>query len=159
MNDTLIPLERLCPNVPSQVCQAIRKGLAVEIGDRFSSIAQLRKALMVPAPPPAQGAVVCLRGILAGKSWMLPPGAVLRIGRSPDCNVVYPVGAAGISRYHCTIGRTPDGILLVRDDGSTCGTRLVGQGQVLPLAPQKWYRVNGLHVCFGGQEEFAETGR
>ena len=162
MNDTLIPLERLCPNVPSQVCQAIRKGLAVEIGDRFSSIAQLRKALMVPAPSPpphAQGAVVCLRGILAGKSWMLPPGAVLRIGRSPDCNVVYPVGAAGISRYHCTIGRTPDGILLVRDDGSTCGTRLVGQGQVLPLAPQKWYRVNGLHVCFGGQEEFAETGR
>ena len=162
MNDTLIPLERLCPNVPANVCQAIRKGLAVEIENRFQSIRQLRNALMsapAAASSPAPGMLVCLRGIMAGKSWMLPPGATLRIGRNPDCNIVYPGGTAGISRYHCTIGRAPDGSLMVRDDGSSCGTQLVGNGQAVPLPPQKWYRVNGLHVCFGGQEEFAETGR
>ena len=162
MNDTLIPLERLCPNVPGNVCQAIRKGLAVEVENRFQSIPQLRSALLfssgIPTPP-ASGTLVCLRGIMAGKSWLLPPGASLRIGRSPDCNIVYPSSAAGISRYHCTISRSPAGILMVRDDGSSCGTRLAGKGQAMSIPPQQWCRVNGLHVCFGGQEEFAEAGR
>lgn len=161
MNDTLIPLERLCPNVPLNVCQAIRKGLAVEIENRYPSIPQLRSGLFSSGIPvgPDSGGLVCLRGIMAGRSWQLPAGASLRIGRSPDCNIVYPGGAAGISRYHCTVSRSPGGILMVRDDGSTCGTLLVGKGQAVPIPPRQWCRVGGLHVCFGGQEEFAEAGR
>ena len=33
------------------------------------------------------------------------------------------------------------------------------KGQAMSIPPQQWCRVNGLHVCFGGQEEFAEAGR
>ena len=162
LNDTLIPLEQLCPGVPRQVCQAIQKGMAVQMEDRYQSVAQLRAALtdMPPAGNvPAPGTLVCLRGIMAGRSWQIPPGASVRIGRSPDCNVVYPADAAGISRHHCTISRSGTGILLVRDEGSSCGTRLVGGGQILPIPAWRWCRTNGLHICFGQQEEYAEVGR
>lgn len=164
LNDTIVPLETLAPGVPRQICQVIHKGMAVLVEDRYQSIAQLRAALnggtpYHSPPAPAAGTVMCLRGVMAGSSWLIPPGGVLRIGRSPDCHVVYPAGSAGISRHQCIISRAPDGQLLIQDEGSSFGTQLVGNGRAMRLPPKTWCRVGGLHIRFGQQEEYAEVSR
>ncbi len=157
--DTIIPLEKLCPHVPKQICAGIQKGMAVQIEDRYASVAQLRAALHFSREAPPSGRLMCLQGAMAGKSWMIAPGTAVQIGRSPDCHIVYPMSTPGISRYQCTICRSPEGILMVRDNGSSFGTRLVGKGKIVTLEAQKWYPLNGWHVCFGRQEDYMEADR
>lgn len=161
LKDTLVPLATLAPNVPKHVCQALTRGMAVLPEERWQSIPQLRSALkgtgdVSPAQP---GSLVCLRGIMAGNSWQIPPGGTLVIGRNPDCHVVYPSSAPGISRYQCVICRAPDGQLMVRDEGSSWGTRLTGTGSSILLPSKIWRPLAGLHICFGQQEEYMEVGR
>lgn len=171
MQDTVVPLHNYVPEIPQQVCQVIHTGMAVNPGDRYQTIAQFRAALMAamnqptpPAPHPIPPTVehpgaslVCLHGIMAGRSWHLAPDAVLRIGRGTNCDVVYPPNAPGVSRNQCMVGRASDGQLLVRDEGSSCGTFLVGKNQILRLEPKLWYCVNGKHIRFGQQEEYGEA--
>lgn len=165
MQDAIIPLETLVPGIPPQVCRVLHKGMAVQMEDRFQNVSQLRAALMscgpigsaTPMYPP--GTLVCLSGTMAGRCWQLAPGGVLRIGRSPECDVVYPSNSPGISRNQCMVARASDGQLLVRDEGSSCGTMLFGQGQAMRLSPNIWQPLNGMHIRFGQQEEYAETGR
>lgn len=57
------------------------------------------------------------------------------------------------------VARASDGQLLVRDEGSSCGTMLFGQGQAMRLSPNIWQPLNGMHIRFGQQEEYAEAGR
>lgn len=161
IHDTLVPLQFLAPYLPKSICQALTCGMAVLPEERYQSIRQLRSALMGLAPPasPAAGTLVCLRGIMAGNSWQIPPGGALRIGRNPDCHVVYPKNAPGVSHYQCVIARTKSGQLLVRDEGSSCGTTLAGNGATRQLFPGTWHPLDGLHICFGQQEEYAEAGR
>lgn len=160
LKDSLVPLSTLAPAVPRQICQVLTKGMAVLQEDRYQSIPQLRSALSGQnAELPRSGTLVCLRGVMAGNSWQIPPGASLVIGRNPDCHVVYPSDTPGVSRYQCVIGRSTNGQLMVRDEGSSCGTRLVSTGSAMNLPPKVWRPLGGMHIRFGQQEEYAEVGR
>lgn len=171
MQDTITPLHDYVPEIPQEICQVIHTGMAVNPGDRYQTISQFRTALLAamnqpipkddpPIPPTGEHSVsplVCLHGIMAGHSWPLPPDSVLHIGRNVNCDVVYPSNAPGISRNQCMVGRASDGQLLVRDEGSSCGTFLVGNNQILRLEPKLWYCVNGKRIRFGQQEEYGEA--
>lgn len=156
MNDTVKPLETLCPWLPQDVCRAIHKGMAVQIGNRYQDMDQLYRALF---HAPMQGAenhagILCLRGIYAGRSWKLPSGSILRIGRNPECEIVYPPEFQGVSRLQCTFCRTAEGRLLVRDENSRFGTRFQAMGKIQTMEPRMWYGAEGLHIFFGKQEEY-----
>lgn len=158
LNDKLIPLENLCPGLPRSACDAIRQGMAVSPEKRFQNVKQMRSALFqsgtgMTAEPHA-GGVLCLRGRFAGKRWNLTPGSALRIGRNRDCDVAYPADFHGVSRAQCTIFRTAEGRYLIRDEGSSYGTRLQAMGKSVKLEPGKWYFADGAHVLFGAQEEY-----
>ena len=172
--DELIPLSSLCPNLPPKICKAIHKGMAVKAEDRFQNIRQLREALFpdsadltVPASgklsgkkaqtPTAQTAfsgLQCLKGAYGGKSWSIPVGAVVRIGREPGRDIKYPDNYQGVSRKQCTVWHHADGHYYVRDDQSSYGTFLYQDGKHIRLAAQQWYAADGLHICFG-KEEYA----
>lgn len=162
MNDTLKPLQTLCPRLPQEVCRAIHRGMAVQMEDRYQSIAQLRQALFREPgsrqisfrDPGLQANVLCLRGGFAGSGWAVAPGTALRIGRSPEGEVVYPANYQGVSRAQCTVYRTAEGKLLVRDEKSRYGTRLLMMGKLLPMEPGIWYSADGAHIFFGRQEEY-----
>lgn len=163
MQDTITPLHDLVPEIPQKVCQVIHTGMAVNPGDRYQTISQFRTDLLAAMDVHIHTKtefhthlLVCLHGILAGSSWSVSPGEVLHIGRNANCDVVYPANAPGISRNQCMVGRASDGQLLVRDEGSSCGTFLVGKNQILRLEPKLWYCVNGKHIRFGEQEEYGE---
>ena len=81
------------------------------------------EGLMVASPDGAL--VAALSGGAKGTTVRIPgdPGGVVRIGKAPDNDLVLPDDT--VSRYHLTIGRVPDG-LLVRDLGSTNGVRIGG---------------------------------
>lgn len=156
MEDTIIPLKTLCPGLPEQICRVLHKGMAVMAEDRYSSIAQLRAALDGHAAP-VMTRLACLKGVMAGKSWTIPPETALRVGRSGDCEIRYPTGTAGVSRHHCTFFRSREGTLMVRDDGSSWGTCLVGRGGTMALPAGRWHVLGENRVCFGGQEEYVEA--
>lgn len=156
VNDTLKPLEVLCPKLPRDVCGAINKGMAVQLGDRYQDMEQLYQALfhVTLRDTESRANILCLRGIFAGSSWKLSPGAFLRIGRNPECEVVYPAGCQGVSRMQCTIYCPAEGRLMVRDENSRFGTHFRVMGKMLTMEPGKWYSADGLHILFGKQEEY-----
>ena len=156
LEDKAKPLNKLCPEVPTAVCEAIHKGMSVRIEDRFQSVSQMRDALTAEAGGSGStgSTLCCLSGMFSGKSWMLPPGTALCLGRSPECGVEYPPKAPGISRRQCTFYRLPEGQTLVRDEHSSFGTFLLWGGTRQKMEPGKWYRAEGARVCFGQQEEY-----
>src|SRR5688500_10256659 len=81
------------------------------------------EGLMVASPDGALVAV--LSGSSKGTAVRIPgdQGSVVRIGKAPDNDLV--LSDDTVSRYHLTIHRVPDG-LLVRDAGSTNGVRIGG---------------------------------
>lgn len=156
VNDTLKPLESLCPTLPRDVCCAIQKGMAVQLGDRYQSMEQLYQALFHTALQNTGNLayVQCLRGGFVGSTWKLSPGTLLRIGRNPECEIRYPPERKDVSRTQCSVCCTADGRLLVRDEGSSNGTRFHSMGRMLTMEPRIWYSADGLHVFFGKQEEY-----
>ena len=151
LNDTLKPLNELCPGLPKEVCFAIHKGMSLDLEKRYQNVGQLRQALFGQEA----SCVVCLKGGYAGRRWDLAPGNSMRIGRNRNCEVIYPPGYQGVSRTQCTIYRTADGSYLVRDDRSSYGTRLLVNGQFLKMEPGKWYSAEKVRIAFGYQEEYA----
>lgn len=156
--DKLIPLERLCPTLPKDICAAIHHGMTVLPEGRFQSVQQFSRALRLsdgPTPPmPSKSGLVCLRGRFAGKSWNLQPDSMLRIGRNPECEIRYPTDYRGVSRAQCTIYRTREGRYIVKDDRSSFGTRLRCPDKNIVLEPGVWYTADGAHIIFGAQEEY-----
>lgn len=157
-DDKLIPLDKLRPEIPREICAAIHRGMMVLPENRFQSVRQLRSALKLgDAPQPQKTArfrLVCLRGSLAGKFWYLQPDSMIRVGRSSDCHICYPPDSKGVSRNQCELFFSRDARFYVRDCGSRYGTRLAAPGKVVVLEPGTWYAADGAHVVFGAQEEF-----
>lgn len=156
--DKLIPLERLCPDLPREVCAAIHHGMMVLPEQRFQNMQQFRRALKLEETPSPQnlpgGSLVCLRGNFSGKTWYLQPDSVLRIGRNADCDICYPGNYPGVSRTQCTIYLTKEGRYIIRDDHSRYGTKLISPDKNAILEPGIWYTANGAHIIFGAQEEY-----
>jgi DNA-binding NtrC family response regulator len=78
------------------------------------------RALQVSGPPTGM-VVIVLSGTAKGMT--RPLGERLRIGKAPDNDLV--LGDDTVSRHHCELARTGGGVL-VRDLGSTNGTRVEG---------------------------------
>lgn len=156
LRDTVVPLEHVCQDVPLAACRAIQKGMAVRIEDRFQNVQQIRAALFSECLGGRAEAenLHCRSGVFAGQGWHLRPGTTVRIGRSPECELVYPGSTPGISRHQCTIYYSPNGSMVVRDDNSTYGTFLLAGDRRMKLEPGKWYHAKGMWLCFGQQEEY-----
>lgn len=74
-----------------------------------------------PTEPVAQWQLRCVSGSLSGQTF--PLGSTLRIGRSPQCDVVFPENTPGVSGTHCEVSLEGDHAVL-RDLNSTYGTYL-----------------------------------
>ncbi len=157
-NDTLVPLDVLCPDLPKHVCAAIHRGMNVMPENRFQTIQQLSRTLRlgdnVKMPSQQGPRLVCLRGYFAGKSWPMQPDSVLRIGRNTDCEICYPPGFPGVSRVHCEIFLSKEGRVFVRDFESRYGTILKNADKNLILERGTWYCADGAHILFRPQEEY-----
>ena len=76
----------------------------------------------------------CTHGTFQGRRTPLTVGKILSIGRGEDKGIAYPDKAPGISRNQCSVLLHSKHGTLVRDDGSTYGTRVNGR----QLDPMKW---------------------
>ena len=85
--------------------------------------------------------------ILANKRYVI--NGTLRFGRAPDCNILYPGNAPGISGHHCEI-LVENGQVYIRDLNSSHGTFVNGSriasNQPVPLTV-------GTGVSLGGMKE------
>lgn len=156
--DKLIPLERIRPEIPREICAAIHKGMMVLPENRFQTVRQFKSALRLDDGIQTQSAsryrLVCLRGMLSGKTWYLQPDSMIRVGRRTDCHICYPPDYPGVSRLHCELFFSKEGRFFVRDCGSRYGTRLRSAAKIVALEPGTWYAADGAHIAFGAQEEF-----
>ena len=159
LQDQAVPIRALCPELPQQVADAITCGMAVRAEARCQSAAQLRRLLFPAVRPSGKPAVLCqvhcLRGQFAGKRWPLTPGKPFRVGRQPDCDVVYPPETKGVSRLQCSFLLDAEGRLLARDEGSSYGTYLGVRERGMRLKPGQWYVAKNCKIFFGVQEEYA----
>lgn len=158
LNDTLVPLDQYCPNLPRDICTAIHRGMAIQPEQRFQRMSDFRYALHLTGTPGQHSTsglrLVCARGVFAGKSWSLQPDKSLRIGRNSDCDICYPPESRGISRAQCTVYCTREGKCFVRDDGSSYGTGLKHGSSVFTMEPRTWYAAEGSSIVFGSQQEY-----
>ncbi|MCD7804657.1 MAG: trypsin-like peptidase domain-containing protein [Oscillospiraceae bacterium] len=93
----------------------------------------------VPAPAPVNDPtakyprVQCTAGALVGKRY--PITGILRMGRNPNCNeIIIPGDASGVSGVHCQLEYV-NGIVYLKDLGSTYGTYLEGKGRLAANQP------------------------
>jgi DNA-binding NtrC family response regulator len=83
-----------------------------------------------PSHPSGAFSLLVLTGIAAGQS--LTVEKKLRVGKAPDNDLVLPDDT--VSRHHCEVERRADGIL-IKDLGSTNGTRIAGSKVTEAIAP------------------------
>ncbi len=159
ISDTLAPLEQLCPGLPRNVIDAIQAGLALSWKNRCQSIPELRNLFFKKEASATEGyLLVCVSGVFQNRSHPLVKGIPVRIGRLSECEIQYPSGTSGVSRRQCTVLLQKDGKILVRDDGSSYGTYLIGEKQSIRLSPQRWYLADGCRLLFGQDEQYQVQG-
>src|SRR5579875_1070968 len=96
-------------------------------------------------PPRPQGAAVLrvVGGLVAGRSYQLPPGRTV-VGRGGQSQVV--IRSPEVSREHCLVDVTPAGAVTITDLGSRNGTDVNGMrltGAAAPVGPEDI-------ICLGG---------
>ena len=144
------PLCTLAPAVPTYVAQAIEKGMAVQIEDRFQSAEQFMQALQLTFSQPPMNVygrggelreqkkvhtpriadafwLVGFSGFFSGQRYLLEADTEILIGRGLECHITFPDQTKGVSRKQCALYLKGDGTVLVRDAGSTYGTLLNGR--------------------------------
>lgn len=97
---------------------AVAVGVLVLAGTAFFLVKTLGKKA-----PANSLVVIATSGPLQGQMW--PLKETLRVGRAPDCQILYPPDTRGVSRNHCTIRlyrENQELYLAVTDSGSTYGT-------------------------------------
>lgn len=152
VDDRLIPLDRLCPDVPANVSRAIERGMAISWQERFQTVNELYNALFLQQDSArAMRMMTCRAGALQGSVWQLQPGAQLRMGRGLGCEIRFPNSTPGISRVHCTVAMDAHGRILVRDEGAKYGTLLVSGSRQVRLAQGQWYGADGCLLCLGAE--------
>lgn len=176
-NDPVRPLDMINPAVPSHVARAIGEGMALSEAERYQTVAEFAKQLFpgvsilerqqfVPIQPVSiqpvsrqpsvsyakQNAfplLQCVQGALKGKQLLLRPGVVESAGRGKGASLLYPPDSPGISRRQCSFMLDNKGIIYVRDDNSSYGTKLNNKR----MKPMEWYSVKkGDAVCFAKEE-------
>lgn len=157
LQDELVPIQRLCPQLPQYVAEALSDGMAVEAANRIQSVQELRRRLFpqeVYTWRTHQRQLCCLAGMYQGRIWNLGYGEAVRFGRGGGCQVQYPDGTQGVSRSQCTLYLDEKGKAYLRDDHSSYGTYLVTDGKVERMPPEQWFAVDASRFGFGKQELF-----
>jgi len=157
--DTMVPIRKLCPQLPKPVAQALTDGMAVEASDRIQTVGELRSRLFPQEKAKSTGTVsrrqlTCLSGTYRGSTWSLSTEETFCFGRRGDCQVMYPEGTPGVSRIQCTLYVSNTGAAYLRDENSSYGTYLVTNGKVERILPGQWFAVDGSQFGFGKQELF-----
>jgi serine/threonine-protein kinase len=119
------PLRSLRPEIPEALARICHSCLSKRPADRYASTRELAEALRRfsrATGGPARAATVCLSSEATGEVIPLVKETTL-FGRATECDVV--LSAADVSRRHCRIVRTPQGVI-VEDLGSSQGTRVNG---------------------------------
>ncbi|MDX1383686.1 MAG: FHA domain-containing protein, partial [Thermoanaerobaculia bacterium] len=68
--------------------------------------------------------LIVTEGEEKGRTFEIPEGHKVTLGRSPDCDI--QLLDAGVSRRHCEIHNTEDGVV-IQDLDSANGTRVNGK--------------------------------
>ena len=167
IEDRTPPLQQAAPNVPLYVSEAIFRGMAPRIENRFPTVEAFAAALFPgkrlestvkrveqPTHSVERGGarLFCTQGALKGGSVTLYPGQIVSIGRAPECTISYaqfnPKQIPGVSRRQCSISMNEQGQLFAQDNGSSYGT-LVNQ-RTLPQG--QWVQISrGSVIQFGYQ--------
>lgn len=153
-------------DIPKTVSLAIQKGMSVDEGSRYRSIADFAYALYpgqsilgtlpqqfatqrtVPHTMNKAPMLVCTQGVMKGFRTNLPVGQVQTIGRDPSKAIQYPDGSLGVSRNQCSVLLHMNGTVYIRDDGSTYGTGVNGK----KIIPGKWMPLKRGDVIVFGRE-------
>lgn len=167
IEDRIPPLQQAAPNVPLYVSEAIFRGMAPKIENRFPTVEAFAAALFPgkrlestvkrveqPTHSAERGGarLFCTQGALKGGSITLYPGQIVSIGRAPECTISYaqfnPKQIPGVSRRQCSISMNEQGQLFAQDNCSSYGT-LVNQ-RTLPQG--QWVQISrGSVIQFGYQ--------
>ena len=179
LKDETVPLAQLSPGVPSNVAAAITKEMTKKIEERYSSITEFASVLLpgerlrnrteqpsrskpvLPVQPAVKladndrrGWLVAVQGMRKGLKFCLTPGVELSIGRARECSISYaafaPKQIPGVSRRQCSITMDNRGLIYVRDDGSSYGTKI--NGVLIPKG--KWTQVHRGAILLFGYEAF-----
>ncbi len=152
--DTTKHLGQLCPDLPPQVADAVMKGMAVNVGQRYQTIREFSAAIYGArtdrkTAPKKVWELCCVRGIMKGKQWSLAAGRMCDIGRMEKCHIRYPMNSPGISRLHLSVMVDGNGRAHIRDNGSTYGSYLNAE----KLKPGVWYAVgSGAYFTIAGEQ-------
>ena len=157
-SDPLESLAALAPSVPAHVAHAVEKGLAIQIPDRYQSVAELASELFpsdssgdgqgagygrikqeLPPPSRRKSPQLYFRtGRLAGKRYPIQQNMYVSLGRERGNTVQFPEDTLGVSRFHCLFYQSQTGEVYVWDQNSTYGTMLDGKR----IQPQQWFTVS-----------------
>jgi len=88
------------------------------------------RASPTPSQAPSDLTLLVLTGVASGQS--VHVDRRIRVGKAPDNDLVLPDDT--VSRHHCEVERRSEGVL-VKDLGSTNGTRIAGSKVTEALAP------------------------
>lgn len=176
-SEETVPIDEFCPTLPKHVADAVMKGMAVLLEERFQSIDSFVHALYPEAhftqqepqrirypgtsgPVRQTGAcnqeVACIQGYFNKVRWNIPKGQVVSVGRSETCQIRYPSDFRSVSRMQCSLYVDEKNQMYIRDENSTYGTytergRLTA-GVWYPLRPGMffWFANEKFQVVLGG---------
>lgn len=157
VNDKTIWPSQMGIAIPSNSWeQALKKGMAVRVEDRYQSVTEFWAALnagnaqqRTSGQSRAVPELRCIQGVFANRS--IQVSRMLCLGVNPNvCHIPFPMGTPGISRQHLKLW--PDnGDILVMDLGSTYGTFIDGNR----LTPGLVYKLaSGSTLIMGGGQIF-----
>lgn len=81
-------------------------------------------------------ALQMLEGCYAGMIVPLDEGGCILGRDAGKCNLVFPPNTTGVSRIHCAIGITPEGLVSIEDWGGLEGVVLESTGKPIPQSAQ-----------------------
>lgn len=107
-------------------------------------------------PQPGIYRIQAVSGAFAGRRFAV--NGQVRIGTDPSQNdLVFPAGTKGVSRVHCVVIEQ-NGLLYLRDAGSTYGTFLAGGQRLAPNQPVQ-VRIGDRFSLGSPAEQFQVTGK
>ena len=155
-HDCLVHLSNYSPEAPDYVLEAIERGLALKMEERFESIDQLKAALFPSTHPAGHTTaqtglkIICMRGCLQGQAFPLPSLKYVTLGRGLHNDIAFPEGTKGVSHNQCLLYVDEHQRIFILDTQSRFGTFINRQR----LQPNVWHLISPHQPVIVGNEEF-----